>query len=182
MQILADRIEFCWIHLRGIGSLENSLWGYDGQKIRVWLNALAIEPSPTSSPVIEDTPQSVKESVSVPLDFYPLCKCRVLINIGAVNLTGVAVLMDKGIVIGVEHEAATRSNLPFVMFRHVTSVSVPYNNNESSTLITYRHTSSYTTSFAITSRATNCAKLSPLPCTISIWFSLHTLWKSFCIV
>lgn len=31
--------------------------------------------------------------------------------------------MDKGIVIGVEHEAATRSNLPFVMFRHVTSVS-----------------------------------------------------------
>lgn len=31
--------------------------------------------------------------------------------------------MDKGIVIGVEHEAATRANLPFVMFRHVTSVS-----------------------------------------------------------
>ena len=37
--------------------------------------------------------------------------------------SGIAVLMDKGIVIGVEHEAATRSNLPFVMFRHVTSVS-----------------------------------------------------------
>lgn len=33
-----------------------------------------------------------------------------------------AVLMDKGIIIGVEHEAATRMNLPFVMFRHVTSV------------------------------------------------------------
>ncbi|KAG6866024.1 hypothetical protein C0991_009433 [Blastosporella zonata] len=43
MQIFADRIEFCWIHLRGIGTLENSLWGYDGQGIRVWLNALAIE-------------------------------------------------------------------------------------------------------------------------------------------
>lgn len=33
-----------------------------------------------------------------------------------------AVLMDKGIIIGVEHEAAIRSNLPFVLFRHATSV------------------------------------------------------------
>ncbi|KAF9015469.1 RIC1-domain-containing protein [Cyathus striatus] len=63
MQIFAERIEFCWIHLRGIGSLENSLWAYDSQ----------------------------------------------------------AVLMDKGIIIGAEHEAVTRFNLPFVMFRHATS-------------------------------------------------------------
>jgi len=101
MQIFADRIEFCWIHLRGIGALENSLWGYDGQGIRVWLNALAIEaPPPPSS----DAPSSVKESVNIPLEFYPL-----------------SVLMDKGIIIGAEHEAATRKNLPFVMFRHATS-------------------------------------------------------------
>ena len=46
MQILADRIEFCWIHLRGIGTLENSLWGYDGAGIRVWLNALNMESKP----------------------------------------------------------------------------------------------------------------------------------------
>jgi RAB6A-GEF complex partner protein 1 len=32
--------------------------------------------------------------------------------------------MDKGIIIGAEHEAATRSNVPFVMFRHATSVSL----------------------------------------------------------
>lgn len=70
MQIFADRIEFCWIHLRGISALENSLWGYDGQGIRVWLNALAIE-SPSSP---DETPQSVKESVNIPLDFYPLCR------------------------------------------------------------------------------------------------------------
>lgn len=31
--------------------------------------------------------------------------------------------MDKGIIIGVEHELAVRSNLPFVLFRHSTSVS-----------------------------------------------------------
>jgi RAB6A-GEF complex partner protein 1 len=69
MQIFADRIEFCWIHLRGIGALENSLWGYDGQGIRVWLNALAIET--TSSGHLSE---SVKESVNIPLQFYPLCE------------------------------------------------------------------------------------------------------------
>ncbi|KAG2082817.1 RIC1-domain-containing protein [Suillus cothurnatus] len=99
MQIFAECIEFCWIHLRGIGALENSLWGYDGQNKRVWLNALAIESSGSA-----DEPSSVKESVSIPLDFYPL-----------------SVLMDKGIIIGAEHEAATRINLSFVMFRHATS-------------------------------------------------------------
>ncbi|KAK7468553.1 WD40 repeat protein [Stygiomarasmius scandens] len=99
MQIFADRVEFCWIHLRGITSLENSLWAFDGKGIRVWLNALAIE-APNSS--VNGT--SVKESVNIPLEFYPL-----------------SVLMDKGIIIGAEHEAATRSNLPFVMFRHATS-------------------------------------------------------------
>lgn len=68
MQVFADRIEFCWIHLRGIGALENSLWAYDGQGMRVWLNALAIESSPSM-----DGPHRVKESVNIPLDFYPLC-------------------------------------------------------------------------------------------------------------
>ena len=70
MQILADRIEFCWIHLRGIGTLENSLWGYDGRGIRIWLNALNIEaPSDPDS-----SPDFVQESVNISLDFYPLCK------------------------------------------------------------------------------------------------------------
>lgn len=73
MQILADRIEFCWIHLRGIGALENSLWGYDGESIRVWLNALAIE-SPTHSESQLLDSASVKESVNIPLDFYPMCE------------------------------------------------------------------------------------------------------------
>jgi RAB6A-GEF complex partner protein 1 len=51
--------------------LENSLWGYDGQGMRVWLNALTIEaPSESSEP----QNGHVRESVNVPLDFYPLCK------------------------------------------------------------------------------------------------------------
>jgi RAB6A-GEF complex partner protein 1 len=72
LQIFADRIEFCWTHLRGIGTLENSLWGYDGQGIRVWLNALAIEtPSSEDQTNVSD---SIKESLNIPLDFYPLCE------------------------------------------------------------------------------------------------------------
>lgn len=76
MQILADRIEFCWIHLRGIGTLENSLWGYDGQGIRLWLNALNIEaPVDSAAAVSPGVPQAnVKESLNIPLEFYPLCK------------------------------------------------------------------------------------------------------------
>lgn len=124
MQILADRIEFCWIHLRGIGTLENSLWGYDGQGIRVWLNALAIEsvPAPTETDDGSETLDRVKESVNIPLEFYPLCKCRVLPTLRSLTEPRAAVLMDKGIIIGVEVEAATRTNLSFTMFRHVTSV------------------------------------------------------------
>ena len=76
MQILADRIEFCWIHLRGIGTLENSLWGYDGQGIRVWLNALAIESVPPPAADGSAALDHVKESVNIPLDFYPLCELR----------------------------------------------------------------------------------------------------------
>lgn len=70
IQVLADRIEFCWIHLRGVGALENSLWAYDAQGMRVWLNALSIESSSSTDSDVND----VKESVKIPLDFYPLCK------------------------------------------------------------------------------------------------------------
>jgi RAB6A-GEF complex partner protein 1 len=76
MQILADRLEFCWIHLRGIGALENSLWGYDGTGMRVWLNALSIET--TSTPSLDSdgvVSRDVRANAEIPLDFYPLCEC-----------------------------------------------------------------------------------------------------------
>ncbi|PFH54758.1 hypothetical protein AMATHDRAFT_72525 [Amanita thiersii Skay4041] len=102
IHVFAERVEFCWIHLRGIGALENSLWAFDGTALRVWLNALSIESS--RSQVLENGTTDVKESVKIPLDFYPL-----------------SVLMDKGIIIGAEYETIGRANLPFVMFRHATS-------------------------------------------------------------
>ncbi|GJN88122.1 hypothetical protein Rhopal_001078-T1 [Rhodotorula paludigena] len=81
LQILADRVEFYWTHLSGIGTLENSLWAWDGGRIRVWLDALTIEKVRVDAR--RDAYETVRESVAIPLDFYPL-----------------AVLMDKGIIVG----------------------------------------------------------------------------------
>jgi hypothetical protein len=82
MQIFADRIEFCWTHLRGIGALENSLWGYDGKGLRVWLNALSIEAAPSDDP----SHTNIKESVNIPLDFYPLCELAIQSEVGCLTV------------------------------------------------------------------------------------------------
>jgi hypothetical protein len=97
MQVLADRIESYWTHLHGVGTLENSLWGYDGRDMRVWLDALTIEA--TRVDLEADSYESVQASIALRLDFYPL-----------------SILMDKGIIIGVEYETSTRT-LPFALFK-----------------------------------------------------------------
>ncbi|TKA57063.1 hypothetical protein B0A53_01019 [Rhodotorula sp. CCFEE 5036] len=102
LQILANRVEFYWTHLTGIGSLENSLWAWDGRRVRIWLDALTIEKVRVDAR--RDAYETVKESVEIPLDFYPL-----------------AVLMDKGIVVGVDQEISLRRNLDFAIFRIVTT-------------------------------------------------------------
>lgn len=71
MQILADRIEAYWTHLHGVETLENSLWGYDGSSMRIWLDALTIEATKIDS--ANDTYETVQESIKLRLDFYPLC-------------------------------------------------------------------------------------------------------------
>ncbi|CAG8524995.1 7275_t:CDS:10, partial [Acaulospora colombiana] len=89
MQILADRIEFFWIHIKGIGALENSLWGYDGEALRIWLDALKIGAIPVNNrgpgPVIEHShlfmnhilryhlqKKQVKEAVQFALQYQSL--------------------------------------------------------------------------------------------------------------
>ncbi|KAL7408850.1 RIC1-domain-containing protein [Mrakia frigida] len=106
LQILADRIESYWTHLSGIGTLENSLWGWDGEKLRVWLDALTVD-RVRAGPKIgeggrlaEKSYERVAESVSIPLDFYPL-----------------SVLMDKGIIIGIETELSIRQSLSFSTYK-----------------------------------------------------------------
>lgn len=86
LQILADRIESYWTHLSGIGTLENSLWGWDGEKLRVWLDALTVDRVRAGPPKIgeggklaEKSYERVAESVSIPLDFYPLCTSSLIL-------------------------------------------------------------------------------------------------------
>ncbi|TIC19411.1 RIC1-domain-containing protein [Wallemia mellicola] len=102
MQVLSDGIEYYWTHLNGIGALENSLWGVDGQGIRLWLDALTLTQSEREKARNSQNSnlEIVKESVRIELDFYPL-----------------SVLMDKGILIGVDHEASLRGNLPFISYK-----------------------------------------------------------------
>ncbi|TKY86701.1 hypothetical protein EX895_004341 [Sporisorium graminicola] len=110
MQILSDKIEYYWTHLQGIGTLENSLWGYDGSGIKLWLDALRIPSSEAEDSLRSDdeddeldlTPEykTIESSVSMPLDFYPLC-----------------VLLEKGIVLGVESEVSLRRSLDFAIWR-----------------------------------------------------------------
>ncbi|WVR09306.1 hypothetical protein IAU60_006371 [Kwoniella sp. DSM 27419] len=97
MQVLADRIEAYWTHLHGVGTLENSLWGYDGLNMRIWLDALTIEATRVDS--TSDLYENVEESVKLRLDFYPL-----------------SILMDKGIIIGVDPESSTR-HLPWPIYK-----------------------------------------------------------------
>ncbi|KAJ1028728.1 hypothetical protein NDA16_001894 [Ustilago loliicola] len=111
MQILADKIEYYWTHLQGIGTLENSLWGYDGNGIKLWLDALRIPSSDPDESLRSDDEEdeeqdqrpeykTIESSVSMPLDFYPLC-----------------VLLEKGIVLGVESEVSLRRSLDFALWR-----------------------------------------------------------------
>ena len=63
-----------------------------------------------------------------------------------------AALMDKGIIIGVEHELAIRSNLPFVLFRQSTSVSYFFNESYAALTNILSLTSSSNTSYSTISK------------------------------
>lgn len=79
MQILADHIEAYWTHLQGVGTLENSLWGFDGLNMRIWLDALTIEA--TKVDLMSDAYENVEESVKLRPDFYPLCESLMVIDV-----------------------------------------------------------------------------------------------------
>ncbi|KAE8270290.1 hypothetical protein A4X09_0g2059 [Tilletia walkeri] len=135
MQILADRIEYYWTHLQGIGSLENSLWGYDGHGIKLWLDALTIEQvestddGESGDPADRDS-DSVKPGLvegSVPhaeadegdRDFeYKTIQERAYMPLDFYPL---CVAMEKGIIIGIEPETSVKKNMDFTMFRSSTN-------------------------------------------------------------
>ncbi|KAI9611934.1 hypothetical protein H4Q26_008019 [Puccinia striiformis f. sp. tritici PST-130] len=101
MQILADHVEFYWAGRQfnddnESGLLENSLWAWDGKRISVWLDALAIDEKDLSGEenvISTSSSQAVENRLTIPLNFHPL-----------------SVLMDKGIFIGIEQETLSKSH------------------------------------------------------------------------
>ncbi|SCZ92024.1 BZ3500_MvSof-1268-A1-R1_Chr5-3g08288 [Microbotryum saponariae] len=131
LQILADRIEFYWTHLSGIGTLENSLWGWDGERIRIWLDALTIEKVLVDAK--KDAYERVSESVAIKLDFYPLGESEGSQSwnfdvsaefFGRTPYMLIAVLMEKGIIVGIDQETSLRKTLDFALFRIITSTQL----------------------------------------------------------
>ncbi|POW00251.1 hypothetical protein PSHT_13140 [Puccinia striiformis] len=121
MQILADHVEFYWAGRQfnddnESGLLENSLWAWDGKRISVWLDALAIDEKDLSGEenvISTSSSQAVENRLTIPLNFHPL-----------------SVLMDKGIFIGIEQETVIKKSLNFALFRIVTNVSLIFRYNK----------------------------------------------------
>ncbi|KNE99997.1 hypothetical protein PSTG_06849 [Puccinia striiformis f. sp. tritici PST-78] len=115
MQILADHVEFYWAGRQfnddnESGLLENSLWAWDGKRISVWLDALAIDEKDLSGEenvISTSSSQAVENRLTIPLNFHPL-----------------SVLMDKGIFIGIEQETVIKKSLNFALFRIVTNTEL----------------------------------------------------------
>ncbi|KAF2433891.1 RIC1-domain-containing protein [Tothia fuscella] len=78
--------------------LRDSLWYFDGNEMNVWTDVHDVLAS-ASSELAREIPPPVK----VPVDFYPL-----------------SILLNKGILFGVESEMVQRRDISFAFLRHVT--------------------------------------------------------------
>ncbi|RUS33898.1 RIC1-domain-containing protein [Jimgerdemannia flammicorona] len=144
LYILADMVECYWIGNKVVGNLESSIWAVDGQGIKIFTNLFdadafnvdstfiieedsAIEPLsssdmdrlrsetsslmslPTSPPPrwkVLDLSMASEYALHVRLDFYPL-----------------SIMLDKGIIMGVEQSISIRTSLDFAIFKIHTKAS-----------------------------------------------------------
>ncbi|KAG6041564.1 hypothetical protein E4U41_003580 [Claviceps citrina] len=79
---------------RGPPALKHSLWLFDGMEIKAWPNINQVLGAASA-----DSNKDLPPSVSVPVDFYPL-----------------SVLLEKGIVLGVESDLVQRRDVTFSFF------------------------------------------------------------------
>ena len=83
-------------------SLQDSLWVFDGQAVRLWPDVKDLIRTDTNDPS-----KDLEPSITVPVDFYPL-----------------SALLHKGIIMGAESELIQRRGTSFAHFRTVARVSV----------------------------------------------------------
>jgi RAB6A-GEF complex partner protein 1 len=93
-----DNVEIARYHQN---DLRDSLWYFDGVDVRIWVDAQELLAS--ASPELG---RELPVPVRVPVDFYPL-----------------SVLLNKGILFGVEPDMMQRRDIPFSVLRFATRVS-----------------------------------------------------------
>lgn len=85
----------------GPSALRDSLWVFDGTEVKAWTSIGDILSAASS-----DTGKDLPSPVSVPVDFYPL-----------------SILLEKGIVLGVESDLVQRRDVNFSFFHFAIRVS-----------------------------------------------------------
>ncbi|WFD34216.1 WD40 repeat protein [Malassezia cuniculi] len=100
LQILHDCVETYWTNLQGRDTLHNSLWGFDGNVTRVWLDVLSLG----SSDVAGD--YGIDAHAVIPASAYPL-----------------TILLSRALVIGAESSVTLRRTLDSATFRLRTSTA-----------------------------------------------------------
>lgn len=86
---------------RGPPALKDSLWVFDGMEVKVWTRINEVLEAASTDGGVDLPP-----SVSVPVDFYPL-----------------SVLLEKGIILGVESDLVQRRDVTFSFFHFTIRVS-----------------------------------------------------------
>ena len=121
MRVVAQNVEFYYLardssgcvpslHSDGTGpeaeehALRDSLWVFDGQNMRAWIDVQTLlEFAPA------EYARELPVSTSTAVDFYPL-----------------SILMNKGILFGVESELSLGRDANFTLFRTVARVRLPH--------------------------------------------------------
>ncbi|KAJ3195724.1 hypothetical protein HK101_011236 [Irineochytrium annulatum] len=104
---LSDKIEFFWIS-RNATQLATSLWAMDGSGVKLWINFEK-----------DRTDYKPEEYIRMNTDFYVLCKVFLAINFSNVLE---AVMLDRGVIFGVDQRLSTRSIFQCPIFRIETKV------------------------------------------------------------
>ncbi|POS86577.1 hypothetical protein EPUL_001471, partial [Erysiphe pulchra] len=84
------------LNLSDENCLSNSLWIFEGNEIKAWLNAKDLLQA-TSSEMGRELPLMF----SIPVDFYPL-----------------SILLEKGIILGLESELVQRQDINFTLYKY----------------------------------------------------------------
>ena len=85
--------------------LLDSLWFFDGQKVRCWPDVVDLLRAAAATEGNKELP----EPVAIPVDYYPT-----------------SVALDKAVAVGFESELLQRRDLPFAYWRFSSRVSITY--------------------------------------------------------